>query len=71
MNLDGFPELILKTGGSEANYWYTIYTVIDGELIDCGGLSGGHTGLYTNGSGRFVRYAGHMRVYNITVSTLH
>ena len=42
-----FPELILKTGGSEANYWYTIYTVIDGELIDCGGLSGGHTGLYT------------------------
>lgn len=70
MNRDGFPEFILKTGSSEADYWYTVYTAIDGELIDCGGLSGSHATLYTNGSGGFVRYAGHMGVYDINVSTL-
>lgn len=70
MNGDGFSEFILKTGGSEADYWYTVYTVIDGELIDCGGLSGSHATLYANGSGGFVRYAGHMGVYDINASTL-
>ena len=50
MNNDGFPELILRTGRDEAGYWYTVYTIVDGELIDCGGVSGSHAGLYSNGS---------------------
>jgi len=70
MNRDGFPEFILKTGGCEADYMFTVYTIIDGELIDCGELGGGHASLYINGSGGFVRYEGHMGVYNITMSTL-
>jgi hypothetical protein len=70
MNLDGFPELILKTGGCEADYWYTIYTITDDRLVDCGGISGGHAVLYTNGTGGFVQYAGHMGAFNITESAL-
>ena len=70
MNQDGFPELILETGGSEADYMYTVYTVVDDELINCGEFGGGHSVLYTNGSGRLVRYAAQMGIYDIYVSTL-
>ncbi|WMJ89370.1 hypothetical protein [Anaerocolumna sp. MB42-C2] len=70
MNQNGIPEFILKTGGCEAAYKYTVYTVVNDKLIKCGELSGSHSSLYTNGSGRFVRYEGHMGVYNIDVSTL-
>lgn len=70
MNLDGFPELILKTGDCEADDWYTVYTISDEALIECGGVSGSHATLYRNDSGRFVRYAGQMGVYDITVSEL-
>lgn len=70
MNKDGFPEFILKTGGCEADFKYTVYTVVNGKLINCGELSGSHSSLYTNGSGRFVRYEGHMGVYDIDISTL-
>ncbi|MDP4109737.1 MAG: hypothetical protein Q8878_06885 [Bacillota bacterium] len=70
MNKDGFPEFILKTGGCEAAYKYTVYTVVEDKLINCGELNGSHSSLYTNGSGRFVRYEGHMGVYNIDVSKL-
>ena len=67
---DGFPELILRTGQAEADFWYTVFTIIDGELIDCGGVSGSHASLYSNGSGKFVRYGGHMGSYEITISSL-
>lgn len=70
MDLDGFPEFILKTGGCEADFWFTVYTIADGALVDCGGLSGSHATLYADGAGGFVWYAGQMGVYNITVSTL-
>lgn len=70
MDLDGFPEFILKTGVCEADFWFTVYTIADGALVDCGGLSGSHATLYADGAGGFVRYAGQMGVYNITVSTL-
>lgn len=70
MNQDGSPEFILKTGDCEAAYKYTVYTVVYGKLINCGELNGSHSSLYTNGSGSFVRYEGHMGVYNIDVSTL-
>lgn len=70
MNQDGSPEFILKTGDCEAAYMYTVYTIVSDKLINCGGLNGSHSSLYTNGSGRFVRYEGHMGVYVIDVSTL-
>lgn len=70
MNGDGYPEFILKTGIDEAGYWYTVYTVVDGKLTDCGGVSGGHAFLCTDGSGSFVRYEGQMGCYDITLSTL-
>lgn len=70
MNLDGFPEFILKTGSCEADYWITVYTMADGALVDCGGLSGGHCVLSTDGSGGFVGYEGHMGEYHITASAL-
>ena len=70
MNQDEAPELILKTGSCEAAYKYTAYTIVNDELIYCGELSGSHSSLYTNGSGRFVRYEGQMGVYEIDVSTL-
>lgn len=70
MNLDGFPEFILKTGSCEADYWITVYTIADGALVDCGGLSGGHCSLYADGSGGFVGYEGHMGEYHITASAL-
>jgi hypothetical protein len=70
MNQDGFSELVLKTGDCEAAYKYRVYTVVSGKLINCGELNGSHSSLFTNGSGRFVRYEGHMGVYDIDVSTL-
>jgi hypothetical protein len=70
MNQDKAPELILKTGGCEADYMYMVYTVVNGKLINCGELSGSHSSLYIDGSGRFVRYEGHMGIYDIDVSTL-
>lgn len=71
MNLDGIPEFILKTGTCEADFWLTVYTMADGALVDCGGLSGGHCALYAGGSdGGFVRYEGHMGEYHITASAL-
>lgn len=70
MNQDGYPELILKTGDSEADFMYTVYTVVNSKLMNCGELSGSHSSLYTNGSGGFVRYEGYMGVYDIDVSIL-
>lgn len=70
MNQDEFPEFIIKAGSSEADYWYTVYTINDGNLINCGGFSGSHAALYSNGLDGFVRYAGHMGVYDINIPTL-
>lgn len=71
MNQDEIPEFILRTGNCEAAYKYTVYTIDEGKLINCGELSGSHSGLYTSeGTGKFVRYEGHMGVYHIDLSTL-
>lgn len=70
INQDGILEFILKTGSCEADYWYTVYTIIDGELVECGELSGSHASLYAGSSDGFMRYAGHMGVYEISISTL-
>jgi hypothetical protein len=70
MNQDGVMECILKTGSSEADYQYIIFTMVQDELICCGELSGSHATLYTQGSGALVRYEGHMGVYSVDISTL-
>lgn len=71
MNQDEIPEFILRTGNSEAAYKYTVYTIVEGKLINCGELSGSHSSLYSSdGTGKFVRYEGQMGVYHIDVSTL-
>lgn len=71
MNQDGFPEFVLETGGAEADRWYTIYTIVDGKLVDCGGFTGSHTVLYTNGSGQLLRYASHMGSYHISLTAMN
>lgn len=71
MNQDEMPEFILKTGNCEAAYKYTVYTIVEGKLINCGDLSGSHSSLYfSDGTGKFVRYEGQMGIYHIDVSTL-
>ena len=71
MNQDEIPEFILRTGNCEAAYMYTVYTIVEGKLINCGELSGSHSSLYSSdGTGKFVRYEGQMGVYHIDVSTL-
>ena len=71
MNQDEIPEFILRTGNCEAAYKYTVYTIIEDKLINCGELSGSHSSLYfSEGTGKFVRYEGQMGVYHIDVSTL-
>lgn len=70
MNGDGVSELIVQSSGDEAGRWYTAFTIIENKLIDCGGISGSHTSLYTDGSGKILGYAGHMGVYDITISEL-
>lgn len=71
MNQDEIPEFILMTGGDEAGYKYTVYTIVEDKLINCGELNGSHSSLYSSdGTGKFVRYKGHMGVYHIDVSTL-
>lgn len=70
LDLDGAPEFILKTGSSEADFRYTVYTTVDGGLVECGRFSGGHTNLYTSGKGGLVGYAGHMGNYTVTALSL-
>jgi len=67
---NGVPELITKSGSCEADYMFHVYTVISGELVDCGQFSGSHAGLYTNGSTGLVSYAGQMGSYWIDKITL-
>ena len=71
MDRDGSPELIMKTGGCEADFMYHIFTMADGELVKCGWLSGSHAVLYANGEIGIVRYAAHMGGYEVTINTLN
>jgi hypothetical protein len=65
LDQNGIPELIIKTGGGEANYMFQVYTFLKGKLINCGEFGGGHSSLYTNGSEGIIRYRGHMGGYGI------
>ncbi len=58
---DGIPELLLKHGSCEANYWADIYTWRKGETICLGGIGMGHTSLYTwEGENALLSYWAHM-----------
>lgn len=58
---DGIPELLLKQGTCEADYWADIYTWRNGETICLGGIGMGHTSLYTwEGENALLSYWGHM-----------
>ena len=47
LNLDGYPELMVKTGNCEANYAYEIWTKgADGKAVKAGTANGFHSNLY-------------------------
>ena len=49
LNLDGYPELMVKTGNCEANYVYEIWTKgADGKAVKIGTARGFHSQLYYN-----------------------
>ena len=49
LNLDGYPELMVKTGNCEANYVYEIWTKgADGKAVKAGTAIGSHASLYYN-----------------------
>lgn len=49
LNLDGYPELMVKTGNCEANYAYEIWTKgADGKAVKAGIAVGSHASLYYN-----------------------
>lgn len=49
LNLDGYPELMVKTGNCEANYAYEIWTKgADGKAVKAGTANGFHSNLYYN-----------------------
>ena len=68
---NGTPELLIKNGICEADYYYAVFTVVDGEIVRCGEFSGFHTSLWF---GRrlpgLVRYSGHMMTYTIEFISL-
>lgn len=49
LNLDGYPELMVKTGNCEANFVYEIWTKgADGKAVKIGTARGFHSQLYYN-----------------------
>ena len=49
LDLDGYPELMVKTGNCEANYAYEIWTKgADGKAVKAGTANGFHAHLYCN-----------------------
>ena len=70
LNQDEIPELITLTGNCEAAYIYSVYMVVDDELVLCGELPRGHSGLMFNGLGTMVLYCAHMNSYEISKVTL-
>lgn len=49
LDLDGYPELMVKTGNCEANYAYEIWTKgADGKAVKAGTAIGSHASLYYN-----------------------
>lgn len=55
LDLDGYPELMVKTGACEADYVYVVWTKgTDGTAVKAGECSGFHTLLYYNCQNGFL-----------------
>ncbi len=67
---DEFIKYFQQFDDVTRNYILLLLQGIAADTITCGELNGSHSSLFTNGSGRFVRYEGHMGIYDIDVSTL-
>lgn len=67
---NGTPELIIKTGTCEAEFWFYIYTINGEELYKCGEIGGSHLGLYGGNSAGMVGYMAHMGGYAVFQYTL-
>ena len=68
MDSNGVPEMILYEGSSGAGTHHHFYTVIDGELVDCG--YDGRTNMFVDGNGGVVAYYARMGGYFIEKITL-
>ncbi|MCK9479468.1 MAG: hypothetical protein M0R40_08220 [Firmicutes bacterium] len=65
---NGVPELILYEGSTGAKTHYHFYTIVNGEVIDCGFY--GRTNLFVDGDGGLIAYYGRMGGYQIEKITL-
>lgn len=63
MDQNGVPELILFEGSSGAGMHYHFYTMIKGEIKDCGYY--GRAELLADGDGGLIAYFGRMGGYDI------
>ena len=76
INNDGIEELIFKTGSSEADYNYYIYTYDESfedsknHVVLVGDLPGGHSALYKMNDGTLMHLRGQMGEETVTIYTL-
>lgn len=76
INNDGIKELILKTGNSEADYNYFVYTYdeafddSENHVVLVGDLPGGHSVLYKMNDGTLMHLKGHMGEETVTIYSL-
>ncbi len=68
INQDGISELILYESTYGAGTHFHFYTIMNGELINCGDY--GRTNLYFNDEGGLIAYFGRMGGYQIDKITL-
>ncbi len=58
---DGVPELFLKRGTCEADYYTLVYTFRSGQMVTLGSFRSGHSSLYTvPGENGIIYREGHM-----------
>jgi hypothetical protein len=66
---DGIKELIVRTGGCEADYQYMFYTYSNGQVVSLGSKVAGWSALYgLNGNGIYLYKArqGYETLYKLT-----
>ena len=61
MDMDGVPELIVKTGTCEADYMVSVYTFRNGAAVKAGETGAGHSSFYGDSEGGgLIVHCGHM-----------
>ncbi|MCL2136337.1 MAG: hypothetical protein FWH40_02255 [Coriobacteriia bacterium] len=64
---NGVPELLIKSGEAEADYWYDIFAFGNGQTHRVeNGFYGGHSVLYANGESGLLVYEASMGTYIVT-----